>query len=245
MFPPFLAYQAVATGNAEGIADVVDQIGLYRDVLAYGGNISYAGLFQHIVGPQSQTLGLWSTGNGWTALGMTRVLATLYHSQPAKLSQKLQDAAANLSGYLQLIFDGLLATRSELDGGLVRNYIIGGVDGPGLPSNVTWFGEASGTAGLAAAIYRFAVLDLTNDAGHRVEKDTLTQYLDWADRARETIVLNCINYTTYIVAPTVNPYDWFSPVPFTSGSPEGNSFVGMMGAAYVDCIKAGVCKIEH
>lgn len=67
MVPPFLAYYAIATGNLTVMKDALRQGALYRDVLgiAASGNNAAAGLWKHIVRPQSTDNGLWSTGNGW------------------------------------------------------------------------------------------------------------------------------------------------------------------------------------
>ncbi len=55
------------------MAQTVAQFGLQRDVLKTSQFLNW----QHIIGPQSQDTGLWSTGNGWAAYGMVRVLHTL------------------------------------------------------------------------------------------------------------------------------------------------------------------------
>ncbi len=55
------------------MAETVRQCGLYRAVLKTSSALSW----RHIIGPQSQDTGLWSTGNGWACFGMVRVLYTL------------------------------------------------------------------------------------------------------------------------------------------------------------------------
>ncbi len=241
MVPPFLAYYAVATNSEQRLVDVVTQIGLQRQILGVGGDGAYRGLWKHIVGPQSQTLGIWSTGNAWAALGTTRVLATIYHSQPSSgPSSALSAAALRLTRMLQTQFDGMLAARDKLDNGLVRNYIIGDVNGIGGATN--WWGEAAGTAGLVSAVYRLAALNRIAPSANKIDAGKLQGYILWADQARRAIVRNNINAGSKIVAPTVNPYDWYTRTQYWSGSPEGNAFVGMMGAAYVDCLNIGACK---
>ena len=69
MVPPFLAYYGADTQNASILLHSYTQCQLYRQVL----QLSSGGAWMHIMGPQNQ---LWSTGNGWAAAGMTRVLAT-------------------------------------------------------------------------------------------------------------------------------------------------------------------------
>jgi rhamnogalacturonyl hydrolase YesR len=79
MAPPFLAYYAVATKNESLLRMTIAQCGLYRQILQ--ANMSntnqseFQGVWEHIIGPNDYQPGLWSTGNGWAAAGMTRVLA--------------------------------------------------------------------------------------------------------------------------------------------------------------------------
>ena len=77
MAPPFLAYYAADTDNEDLLREVVRQCGLYREVLQLNTGSSYDGLWRHIIGPEAQDTGLWSTGNAWAAAGMARVLATV------------------------------------------------------------------------------------------------------------------------------------------------------------------------
>jgi rhamnogalacturonyl hydrolase YesR len=135
-----VAYQAVQKNNVSLMAETVRQIGLYRDVLK-GGNLNW----QHIIGPQSQDTGLWSTGNGWAAFGMCRVLHTL-QKWPAS-SGSLGSQAGQLKSWIKEILDG--AMGSGTDNGMLRNYLNDG----------SWFGEISGTALLTAIAYRMAVND--------------------------------------------------------------------------------------
>jgi rhamnogalacturonyl hydrolase YesR len=74
---PYMAYYGAASNNKTMVIDAADQILLYRNVLLANTTQSWNGLWVHIVGPQSQTKGIWATGNGWAALGMARVLATI------------------------------------------------------------------------------------------------------------------------------------------------------------------------
>ena len=57
MIPPFLAYQAVATNDQSLLREAVRQCGLYRQVLMANTTEDWRGLWVHIVGPESQTLG--------------------------------------------------------------------------------------------------------------------------------------------------------------------------------------------
>lgn len=135
-----VAYLAVQRNDVSLMADTVAQIGLYRDVLK-AGDLSW----RHIIGPQSQDTGLWSTGNGWAAFGMTRVLYTLQKWSGS--SGALGSQAGQLKSWIKEILDG--AMQSGTDNGLLRNYLNDG----------SWFGEISGTALLSAMAYRMAIND--------------------------------------------------------------------------------------
>jgi rhamnogalacturonyl hydrolase YesR len=71
-----VAYLAVQNGDTNLMAETVAQCGLQRDVL----KTSQYNNWQHIIGPQSQDTGLWSTGNGWAGYGMVRVVGVLDRS---------------------------------------------------------------------------------------------------------------------------------------------------------------------
>lgn len=146
--PRPVAYLAVENNNVSLMAETVNQIGLYRAVLK-AGDLNW----RHIIGPQSQDTGLWSTGNGWAAVGMTRVLYTL---QRWSGSSGLGSQAQQLKSWIKEILDG--AMQSGTDNGLLHNYLNDG----------SWFGEISGTAVLSAVAYRMAI----NDPG----KQTSCQY---------------------------------------------------------------------
>lgn len=121
------------------MATAVTQTRLYRDVLK-GGSLNW----MHIVGPQSQDTGLWSTGNGWACLGMVRVLHTL---QKWPGSTDMTSQAGQLKSWIKEILDG--AMQSGTENSLLRNYL----------NDDSWFGEISGTALLSAMAYRMAVND--------------------------------------------------------------------------------------
>ncbi|KAL7941526.1 Six-hairpin glycosidase-like protein [Trichoderma barbatum] len=209
---PFLAYQAVQKGDASLMAEVVKQCGLQRDVL----KTSQYNSWRHIIGPQSQDTGLWATGNGWAAYGMVRVLATL---QKWSGSASMTSQANQLKGWIQEILTGALA--SNLDGGLLRNYV----------NDQSWFGEISGTAMLAAVAYRMAA----NDPAMFPQK-----YIDWADARRVALA----NYqgSDGVFSPAVNPYGWTDRNKYTKGSPEGQAFSVFLYTAYRDCISSKVCS---
>ena len=80
------------------------------------------------------------------------------------------------------------------------------------------------------------------DGGEVMIGDEPTASLN--DAAR-TAIASTITGSNALVSPTVNPLNWYDQQPFTQGSPEGQAFVAMLGAAYVDCINAGVCQVQE
>ncbi|KAF3920226.1 hypothetical protein AA313_de0206972 [Arthrobotrys entomopaga] len=197
---PNVAYWAVQQNDAGLMATVVAQCGLQRAVLQAGSS------WQHIIGPQSQDTGLWSTGNGWACYGMVRVLHTL---QKWSGSSGMTSQAGQLKGWIKEILDGAMQSGS----GLLTNYLKDG----------SWFGEVSGTALLTACAYRMAV----NDPG------TFGQaYITWADKNRKAIATH--QGSSGIFSPTVNPYNWKDRTQFTSGSPEGQAFTVYICLNYLE-----------
>jgi len=205
MAPPFLAYYAVDTANLTLARESARQCLLYRDVL-----VTPTGPWYHITGPQTKDFGLWSTGNGWAAAGMARVLATLRQSPFNKDTKSEQ---SGLVAAIKHIIDSAIALDTD-SSGLLRNYL----------NDTTWFGEISGTAILTATTFRLAVLAPDSFDG---------EYTNWAEKKLDLVDAG-INVTTGIVAPAINPLDWHDQTPFLTGSPEGQSFVVLMHAAYRD-----------
>ena len=246
MAPPFLAYYGAATNNASVLKASVDQCCLYRQILLANTTsgqystppvshpIAASGLWEHIIGPVNADSGLWSTGNGWAAAGMTRVLATvlkapskLYNHHPTsanELSVSWKNQAINdLTAFICEILDA--AMRMPMDRGLLLNYL----------DDTQWFGETSGSALMASVAYRLSVL--APSLG--IEKAHVNNYVRWAEDIR------CLFGQGHITSngtatPAVNPLGWNDKIPWTAGSPEGQNFVVMMYAAWRDCVKAGV-----
>ncbi|KAG7441253.1 uncharacterized protein BT62DRAFT_956103 [Guyanagaster necrorhizus] len=232
MAPPFIAYYAADTFNISLLHESYKQCGYYREVLQ-ATNISsesYDGVWMHIIGPQSQDAGLWSTGNGWAAGGMARVLATIMKAPAASLASWRQEAIDDLTKWIQEIVHGVMG--SPTTEGLARNYLDDvWEDGHG-------FGEISGTSMIASVIYRMAVLqpDIFN-----------TTYISWADGVRGTLSGTDSQGNPHVttngtVTPAVNPLAWLDTEPWTAGSPEGQCFVVLMYAAWRDCVYAGKCE---
>lgn len=232
MTPPFMAYYAADTGNWTLLNDTVNQCTYYRQVLKANITTSYKGVWEHIVGPQSPEPGLWSTGNGWAAAGMTRVLATVIKA-PISISHPSWRTIiiARLTGYIKEIIDGAMGTT--LDGGLVKNYM----DDPASANGYGRWGETSGSSLLASVVYRMAVLAPGTFGA---------TYIAWADAIRTTLGSNDSSgnphvTSTGIVTPAVNPLAWQDTTPYTKGSPEGQNFVVLMYAAWRDCVNASKC----
>ncbi|KAI5861900.1 hypothetical protein GGS23DRAFT_611022 [Durotheca rogersii] len=232
MAPPTLAYWAVQTRDPDLLAAAVEQCLLYGDVLgvgrstaagegrdAAGGNAT-DGLWRHIVGPQSEDLGLWSTGNAWAAAGMSRVLATAAGSG---LGLGGGAAAADdlLLRRLRDSIRGILDAAMRLDAAepgepLLRNYL----------DDATWFGELAGTTLLAATAYRMARL---------APAEFGARYVRWADAKRRAAEARVD--ARGLLAPVVNPLDWRDRTP-RSESPEAQSFAVLMFAAHRDYLAA-------
>ncbi|THU84762.1 hypothetical protein K435DRAFT_869944 [Dendrothele bispora CBS 962.96] len=220
MVPPFLAYHAADTSDISLLKESVKQCGSYRQIL----KSTTSGLWTHIAGPQSHDVGLWATGNGWAAAGMTRVLATIIHSPLAADTENVAwktTATSSLTAWIKEIVDGAIA--SPMDNGLLRNYLDNTWDTHG-------FGEISGSCLIASVVYRMAVL----------QPDTFNaSYISWADSIRG----NMASHVTAegIATPAVNPLAWTDTNPWTSGSPEGQAFVVLMYSGWRDCILARIC----
>ncbi|KAF9555627.1 hypothetical protein CPC08DRAFT_642627 [Agrocybe pediades] len=235
MVPPFLAYYAIDKGDQQLLQDTITQITLYREILQGNDTATPAtnGIWKHIIGPQSQDTGHWSTGNAWAAAGMTRVLAAVTKSYAGPLTPAFHAQAVHLlTGYIKEIIDG--AMGASLDDGLVRNYIDDEDNQDGLG-----FGETSGSALLAGAIYRMAVLQ---------PRVFGAQYVAWADAIRKTLGGRDKDGNVHvtedgIVTPAVNPLWWKDTNKYTKGSPEGQAFVVMMYTGWRDCVIAGYCPI--
>jgi rhamnogalacturonyl hydrolase YesR len=210
MAPPALAYWAIQDANETLLRVAVEQCVLYRDVLRVPHGANAAGLWHHIIGPQNQDLGIWSTGNAWAAAGMARVLAT---ARKSRWASALTSDMSRLTAAIRDILDAAIALdKADIKEPLLRNYL----------NDTSWFGELSGTTLLVATTYRMA--KLTPAAfGHR--------YLAWADEKRKAIVER-INQDG-LLSPVINPLDWSDMTPGTA-SPEAQSFAVLMFAAYRD-----------
>jgi rhamnogalacturonyl hydrolase YesR len=71
-------------------------------------------LWRHVVLGNWQDTGFWSTGNGWAAAGMLRVLGTIQNS---RFATSLRDEVSDLGDWVNEIHDGIYPF-------LVRNFLI-------------------------------------------------------------------------------------------------------------------------
>ncbi|KAF5383242.1 hypothetical protein D9615_004867 [Tricholomella constricta] len=243
MAPPFLAYYAADTANITLLRESVSQCRLYRDRVQAKSDSPeppFKGLWQHIQGPQHDDPGLWSTGNAWVAAGMARVLATVLKAPLGKGNADLKwrgEAVAELTTWIEEIVNGAVeAGKDAYEDGLVKNYF----DKPET------FGETSGSALMAATVYRMVILrpGVFGRSG---------RYIRWADGIRTTLggeffddisedTLDHVDAVNGTVRPTVNPLGWGDVEPWMTGSPEGQSFVVLLYAAWRDCVLARVCE---
>lgn len=225
MIHPSLAAWSVQKQDTTYVLEAARQAGLYRQILQANTTASWKGLWTHIVGPQSQTLGIWLTGNGWAAMGMSRVLATLVHWPTTASSSATQQA--NLKQWIYEILSGAKNTQLASNG-LLKNYLVGGPKGQDDPASAD-FGDATGTAMIAAVAYRMAVLDPTKGRA----------YVNWANGLLQAVAK--VVTKAGLVTNTVNPLNWYDTQAFNKGSPEGQASVAILAAAFRDCVYAGVC----
>ncbi|KAG9084711.1 hypothetical protein FRC06_003934 [Ceratobasidium sp. 370] len=138
MVPPFLAYYGATTSNKTLVAESYRQIKLYRDVL-----LDDTGLWQHIRQGSFEDKGCWSTGNGWAAMGMLRVAATI---KAAGYQDEFMDELKDLADWTSGIFNAMwpLLTSDNL----FYNYA----------NDPKTFLDGAGSALMAASVYRAAVL---------------------------------------------------------------------------------------
>lgn len=222
MVPPFLAYYAVFTSDLDLLRESVKQCALYGEVLVSGN-----GTWKHIAnqdyeGNVKSDGGAWCTGNAWAAAGMSRILATLVHSPYASQTLREQDSLVNMT---KSIIDAAIKADTH-SSGLLRNYL----------DDESWFGEVAGTALMAAASLRMAVLT--------PEVFGAKEYTEWAERKVEAVGRH-VNSETGIAAPVVNSLKERQRTPLEGVNPEAQAFVVLIFAAWRDWKSATDQHIEH
>jgi rhamnogalacturonyl hydrolase YesR len=108
MAPPFLAYYAISTQNDTLLDVAVQQVQDYRAVLK-----SSSGAWSHISASSHPDTGFWSTGNGWAAMGITRVLAAILVAPSRTTNQQTQ--TVTLRGWVKEIIDAAMKTPVRTD----------------------------------------------------------------------------------------------------------------------------------
>ncbi|KAI0660119.1 Six-hairpin glycosidase-like protein [Cubamyces menziesii] len=212
MVPPFLAYYGVLTHNETLLQMAYDQCRLYRQYLV---DDDAGGMWKHIVLGKNTDSGHWSTGNGWAAAGMLRVLGTIQHSQYAK---SMKNQAKDLTNWV-----------SEIHGGIYPHLRSNGLFGNYADDSST-FDDASSTAILASTVYRLALL-----AG-------VHTHLPQAEQSRKALATApsgpaLVHFTSDMwLTPVVNPNQFGIE---GTQSPEGQAFIVEMHAAWRDWAALG------
>ncbi|KAF7981515.1 hypothetical protein HWV62_33081 [Athelia sp. TMB] len=228
MVPPFLAYYGALTANQTLLQMAYTQISLYRSYLL---DTNAGGLWTHIALGAGADPGHWSTGNGWAAAGMLRVLGTILNTP---FAAAMKSETNDLVQWVGEIHAGMYA---HLDGtGVFMNY----PDLPPAPPDPAAgtggnFYDAASTALLAAGVYRLSLL-----AG-------VHTHIPQAEASRAALYLTAANGTqahfsaTGFLEPVVNPYDYPFELALSAGggSPEGEAFVLQLDAAWRDWAAAG------
>ena len=247
--PPFLAYYSLAVQDIRYLESAVLQCLLYGDVLktdiVLGNGTVCRGLWRHIVSDPPQLEpgvccsdpDVWLTSNAWAVAGMTRVLATILKWQPPPNSPINQieynkfkvGSSATLTRLITSMLQCMMSQKRDEQSDLLKNYL----DGPSHRSAAWAYGDAAGTALMASAVYRLAVL-LPDTYGS-------LSYLSWADQNRRAVARHVDYEGTVGPVADVGHVPSKGPVNQTS---EGQSMVILMYSAWRDCIDAGVCKKE-
>ncbi|KAF8717401.1 Glycosyl Hydrolase Family 88, partial [Rhizoctonia solani] len=211
MVPPFLAYYGVLTDNQTLVEESYNQIKLYRDVLA-----DDTGMWQHIRLGSFEDRGYWSTGNGWAAMGMLRVLVTIRGSQ---WSRSMRKHVSDLENWTEEILNAMWPKITNQ--GMFYNYA----------DDSSTFQDAASAALIAASTYRLSLVS------------GIHTHLPSAERVHAA--LSNVGPSTNPNA-RITPDGWLTPVvnPHSFGeegqeSAEGQAFVLQMHAAWADWVMDG------
>ncbi|KAG2013357.1 glycosyl hydrolase family 88 [Coprinopsis cinerea AmutBmut pab1-1] len=168
-----------------------------------GGLRDEPGLWRHVALGSWQDPTHWATGNAWAAAGMLRVLSTLNHSS---IGHEFRSQQADLTSWVHEILESSWSLQD--DSGIIHNVI----DDPST------FGDTAATALLAASTYRYALF--TGDI----------EFIPAADRAFRLVGDN-INEAGWLEN-TVNPITFHTRLERGEYSPEGQTFVLLLHAAW-------------
>ncbi|KAG5339433.1 hypothetical protein C0989_004266 [Termitomyces sp. Mn162] len=222
MVPPFLAYYGMITQNRTLLLEAYNQISLYRSYLR---DTSANNLWKHVLlGSSLNDEGHWSTGNGWAAAGMLRVLGTYKNSQYSNtLKSQQQDLAAWV-----LEIHAAMYPHLDNSSNLFTNYASQPATAKGN------FFDASSTALLASTVYRLSLIWGTHT------------YLPYAERTRKALFAPNTNSSSNSTLEHFDVDGWLTPVVnpnmYTkqgSESPEGQAFVVEMQSAWRDWVADG------
>ncbi|KAH9963384.1 Six-hairpin glycosidase [Lactifluus volemus] len=202
MAPPFIAYFGALQNDSGGKALLQTA---YDQVRLYRDALfdSNASLWRHIAMGSMVDSGHWATGNGWAAAGAMRVLTTINQSS---FSSQLRSQQSDLVRWVDEILTGVW--KHQQSNGTLLNYI----DQPNS------FADSSSTALLAATSFRYSAF--TNDSKHD----------DAATRAMN-LVFDSLDKNGWLLN-TVDPEKVVSPDLNGAHSPEGQSFVLLLTAAW-------------
>ncbi|KAJ7452399.1 Six-hairpin glycosidase-like protein [Mycena galericulata] len=269
MVPPFLAYYGVLTGNTTLMNEAYNQIKLYRNYLR---DTTANNLWKHIaLGNDTNDTpndpGHWSTGNGWAAAGMLRVLATMKNSPHSSAFSSQQ---SDLASWVKEIHTGMFAHLDSTN--IFTNYADQPINTTGM------FYDTASTMLLASTVYRASLL--VNEHTHLPNAEKCRQALfasgssgsSPSSQSQSTTPLassskasssapHSSSVAPSVTAPTASPSassvpltglvhftseGWLTPVvnPDQFGvegqnSPEGEAFVLEFQAAYNEWVAGG------
>ncbi|XP_006457009.1 hypothetical protein AGABI2DRAFT_212258 [Agaricus bisporus var. bisporus H97] len=232
MVPPFLAYYGIISNNQTLLMEAYNQIKLYRNYLR---DSDAQNRWKHVVLGSGTDEKHWTTGNGWAAAGMLRVLATIRNSL---FAQKMKDQQGDLTDWIEEIHDGMYAVL-DTTANLWTNYPDVPADSPGN------FYDTSGSALLAATVFRAAVM--LNQFTHVPAAEKIRQTLFSPSGGPPS------STTTSSTSPTafpnyshLTPEGWLTPVvnPYSfphegSMSPESEAFAIQLHSAWRDWVADG------
>ncbi|EXJ71715.1 uncharacterized protein A1O5_05523 [Cladophialophora psammophila CBS 110553] len=247
MVPPFLAYYSVAVQEMRILETAVLQCQLYNAVLRTSISLDDGqtchGLWRHIISEPAELEpgvccsdpDVWLTSNAWAVAGMTRVLATILKWRPppdSSIDRVQYDtfrsgSTAALKGIIDAMLQCTVKQRRDEKSGLLKNYL----DGLSHRSAAWTYGDAAGTALMASAAYRLAVL--------LPEVYGVPSFLDWAEQNRRAVAKHVSHDGRVSPVADVGHVPSKNPVNQTS---EGQSMAILMYSAWRDCMAAGVCR---
>jgi len=203
MVPPFIAYFGALQNDDGGLALL--RIA-YDQIRLYRNALFDAdvSLWRHVTLGSWQDSGHWATGNGWAAAGMMRVLAIIRRSN---FSQQMESQQHDLIQWIDEILTGVWQYQQH--NGTLLNY----VDDPDS------FADSSSTALLAATTLQYSLF--TSIGKH-----------DTAALQALSLVFQSIDEAGWLFN-TVNPLSFGEPSQNGAHSPEGQSFVLLLAAAWV------------